>query len=190
MLVCRQDNARARMVGTQHIDQLVIRSVRKNTSYGSIQTTRLNFPCLIGHGGIGHKTREGDGVTPVGCWKLSYFLFRPDKVRKPRSFLPGFPITRLDSWCDLNPSRQYNQPLALILPDTSEALWRSDNLYDIIIIIDHNTQPSVSGQGSAIFIHLQGTANNYTQGCIALQKAHLLKILDQCSSQTKIRILP
>lgn len=188
MLVYQQDNARAHMAGTQLIDQLVIRSVRKNTNFGIIQTGHHSFPCLVGHGGIGQKSREGDRITPVGCWKMGYFLFRSDKIHKPHSFLPGFPITQQDSWCDLSPSRHYNQPLATILPGTSEALWRPDSLYDIIIVLDHNTQPSISGQGSAIFIHLRGTSN-YTQGCIALQKTHMLRILEQCSSRTKVRII-
>ncbi len=31
---------------------------------------------------------------------------------------------------------------------------RADNLYDLIIEIDHNDRPRVAGRGSAVFIHI------------------------------------
>ena len=188
MLGHRQDNARVHMTHTQLVDQLVIRSTGKTASKGRVQVNHITYPCVIGKGGVGVKSREGDGITPVGCWKMAYFLYRADRIQKPHSLLSGFAIRPGDSWCDLVTSRHYNRPLAATLPGSSEALWRQDNLYDIVIVLDHNTRPAISGRGSAIFIHLSGSDNPYTQGCIALDRPDLLKILYSCGPQTKVQI--
>ncbi|VAV98359.1 hypothetical protein MNBD_ALPHA08-1728 [hydrothermal vent metagenome] len=176
------------MTRTQLVDQLVIRSTGKTANNGTVQVNHVTFPCVIGKGGIGVKSREGDGITPVGCWKMAYFLYRPDRIQKIHSLLSGFAIRPSDSWCDLVTSRHYNRPLAETLPSSSEALWRQDSLYDIVIVLDHNTRPAISGRGSAIFIHLSGSNSPYTQGCIALDRPDLLKILYSCGPQTKVQI--
>lgn len=188
MLVHRQDNARDHKVQTQTIDRLVISSNCKNTCNGVTKCGQLHFPCLVGLAGIGQKLHEGDGITPIGCWNISYFLYRSDKISKPHSALSGFPIKKNDSWCDSTNSNHYNLPLAVTLPKSSETLWRPDNLYDIILVLDHNTQPAVRGRGSAIFMHLRGKNTKHTHGCIAYRKPDLLKILKQCGSNTKIFI--
>lgn len=188
MWAYQQDNARGRMARTQLFDLLVISTSSTTGNRAIIRTNHNSFPCLVGNGGIGRKSREGDGITPSGRWGLKYFLYRSDKIQKPFSILPGFPIKRQDSWCDLPDSKSYNRPLAVTLPQSDEALWRSDCLYDIVIVLDHNTQPAISGQGSAIFIHLIGMHKKHTHGCIAIQQSDLLKILSQCGPQTKLLI--
>ena len=35
-----------------------------------------------------------------------------------------------------------------------DRLKRTDQLYDFIIEIDHNTRPRIPGRGSAVFLHL------------------------------------
>ncbi len=176
------------MMRTQLVDQLVISTTRKTASNGIIRANQTDFSCKIGRSGIGIKNREGDGKTPIGSWRMLYFLFRADKIYKPRSSLPGFKISPCDSWCDLSISHRYNYPLARILPQSSEALWRGDNLYDIVVVLDHNTTPNVRGRGSAIFMHLRTKTSNYTQGCIALYQADLQKILRISGPNTKILI--
>ncbi len=176
------------MARTQLIDRLVISSARKSGCNGLVYANNNYFPCLLGRSGIGQKTREGDGITPIGCWAMSYLLYRADKIHKPRSFLRSFAISQNDSWCDNVRSRQYNQPLGITLPGSSEGLWRPDNLYDVIVVLDHNVLPGIRGRGSAIFIHIRNTQSKFTQGCIALSHPDLLKILVGCGPQTKIFI--
>jgi len=176
------------MARTQLIDQLVISSGQKSTCLGLVQANKIHFPCLLGRSGIGQKSHEGDGFTPAGCWTMSYLLYRADKIRKPCSFLPTFAINPLDSWCDSVGSQQYNQPLGITLPGSSETLWRSDNLYDLIVVLDHNTLPSIRGRGSAIFIHIRSPQSKFTQGCIALEHSDLCKILKNCGSGTKVLV--
>ena len=190
MLYHRQDNARGHMASTQIFDQLVISSTRKTGSNGLVRANHINFSCVIGRSGIGQKAREGDGITPIGCWTMSYFLYRADKIRKPVSFLRGFAINPTDSWCDQASSHRYNQPVSFTLPGSSEALWRSDNLYDIIVVLNHNSLPFIRGRGSAVFIHLCNSESNDTQGCIALDQNDLRKLLGSCGPRTRIVITP
>ena len=188
MLVDRQDNARGYMVFTQSVEQIVITKRQKSLFTGTVHVGQKHFVCKIGRGGIKHKSREGDGITPVGCWAMSYFLYRPDKFLKPKSGLPGFPILASDSWCDISDSRRYNQPINFSLPNTSEALWRKDNLYDVIIVLNHNSLPFISGKGSAVFIHLCHSATEFTQGCIALELADMINLLAISGPKTKVLI--
>ncbi len=173
------------MPRTQLIDRLVI---NKTVNNAIIRLNQITFNCLIGHAGIGQKSREGDGLTPVGRWKLVYFLYRSDRISKPRSQLPGFAIKQQDSWNDRSGSRNYNLPLAITLPNSSESLWRADHLYDIVVILNHNSRPAIPGRGSAIFMHLHGPDSNYTHGCIALNQPDLLKVLGCCGPKTDIII--
>jgi len=178
------------MTFTQIIDQIVITPGRKPGSNGLINIKQRYFHCKIGRSGIGQKQREGDGFTPIGRWKMAYFLYRPDKLTKPRSFLQGFPISRDDSWCDVPNSRHYNQPLGFVLPQSSESLWRGDDLYDVVIVIDHNSCPFIANQGSAVFIHICSAQTKYTQGCIALNQADMLQLLAISGPQTSVLIKP
>ncbi len=176
------------MTHTQIVDQLLIKSANKFNSNGVVFTSQANLPCKLGHGGIGQKRGEGDGITPVGNWLMSYFLYRPDRISKPRSYLDGFAFGPNDSWCDLPDSRRYNQPLDFKMPNSSEALWREDQLYDLIIVLNHNTLPAIGGKGSAIFIHVCTEKTKFTQGCIALKQSSLIKLLNVSGPRTRILI--
>ncbi len=57
-----------------------------------------------------------------------------------------------------------------------EQLFRSDHLYDLIIITNWNWPYAVKGRGSAIFIHSWKKKVYPTEGCIALSKKNLLKV--------------
>ena len=70
-----------------------------------------------------------------------------------------------------------------------KVLFRKDNLYDIIIVINYNTRPIVKNKGSAIFIHLAKKNYSGTMGCIGLKKNDLLELLKTISKKTKIKIV-
>ena len=68
-----------------------------------------------------------------------------------------------------------------------EKLYRRDNTYDVLIVIEYNTKKTKPFKGSAIFIHL---TKNYspTEGCIALKKNDLLILLKIINKKSKIKI--
>ena len=91
-------------------------------------------------------------------------------------------------WCDDPESNKYNQLIRLPSKNTHEKLYRKDNIYDLIIVLDYNTNPTVRGKGSAIFIHVSKNSYKKTKGCIALKKKHLLKLIPLIKKNTKIKI--
>ena len=49
-------------------------------------------------------------------------------------------------------------------------------------------KPIIKNKGSAIFIHVAKKNFKKTQGCIAIKKNSLLKILDELKKNTKVKI--
>ena len=144
--------------------------------------------CAVGRRGVGHKEREGDGVTPTGIWPLRRVLYRPDRQSAPHTALPISPITEDDGWCDAPADENYNMAVKLPYPASAEALWRADDLYDIVVVLGFNDAPVIAGKGSAIFLHVAARDFAPTEGCVALKKEKLLALLSEISAGAKIRI--
>jgi L,D-peptidoglycan transpeptidase YkuD (ErfK/YbiS/YcfS/YnhG family) len=96
---------------------------------------------------------------------------------RPRTSLPVRPLKHWDGWCDAVGDRNYNRWVRHPYPASAEKLWRSDRLYDLLVTLDHNACPRIQGHGSAIFMHVAGTSYPATAGCVAMQRAHLLRLL-------------
>ena len=157
---------------------------------GVVRLGVLNLPCALGRRGRRARKREGDGATPVGSWLTVRVLYRADRIRRPMTSLPVKPIGRDDGWCDAPADRNYNRPVRLAYAASAEALWRTDRLYDIVVVLSHNTRPRVRGAGSAIFLHVAKSGYAPTEGCIALRREHLLALLRNLTTGAVIRVLP
>ena len=46
-----------------------------------------------------------------------------------------------------------------------EEMWRKDDLYDIVVVLGHNDDPIVPGNGSAVFLHVASAGYGPTAGC-------------------------
>jgi L,D-peptidoglycan transpeptidase YkuD (ErfK/YbiS/YcfS/YnhG family) len=91
-------------------------------------------------------------------------------------------------WCDDPNSKNYNQLINLPNRDGHEKLFKKNNIYDIIVVLNYNMKPVIKNKGSAIFIHVAKKNYQPTQGCIALKKNDLLKLLSKISKNIKIKI--
>ena len=91
-------------------------------------------------------------------------------------------------WCDDSRSRKYNQEIKFPFKYKAEKLFRKSSFYDIFINIKYNQNPVKKGKGSAIFLHLTNKKYKPTNGCIAILKKDLLKILPDINKKTKISI--
>lgn len=91
-------------------------------------------------------------------------------------------------WCDDSKSKQYNKLIKLPFAYKHEKLFRRENIYDIILVLNYNSNPIKKNKGSAIFIHI--AKNNYkkTEGCVAVKKPHLLKIIKELKPSTIVKI--
>ena len=152
---------------------------------GFLTSENLKFKCSIGYNGVSNKKREGDGCTPIGHFKIIKILYRPDKINVCEFALDSEVIKKLDGWCDDVNSNLYNQKIEFPFNLSAEHLYRNDDLYDIVCIIDYNLNPIIKGKGSAIFLHVASDDYSPTQGCVAIKKDELLQIamkLDRSST--------
>ena len=144
--------------------------------------------CAIGKKGIGRKQKEGDQITPRGIFRVKDILYRKDKINYLRSVIKKTQIKKNMGWCDDPKSKDYNKLIKYPFNYKSEKLYRSNNIYDIILVLDFNMHPIKKNKGSAIFIHISNNKYSPTQGCIAIKKKELLKLIKFIDKKTKIFI--
>jgi L,D-peptidoglycan transpeptidase YkuD (ErfK/YbiS/YcfS/YnhG family) len=157
-----------------------------NATRGWLKLGNLTFPCALGRTGIHVRKREGDGATPAGTWPLVCVLYRADRVRRPRTVLPTRPLRLEDGWCDAPGDRNYNRLVKHPYPASAERLWRADGLYDVLVVLDYNEHPRVRGKGSAIFMHVARSGYAPTEGCIALTRVHLVRLLERLGGRAGV----
>ena len=93
------------------------------------------------------------------------------------------------AWEDNPNKKNYNKLIKLKTLSHEEHLYRKDNLYDLILVIEYNTKKIIKKKGSAIFIHIAKPKYKPTQGCIALKKKDLLDLLGIIKAKEKIKII-
>ena len=141
--------------------------------------------CAVGKRGIGKKMKEGDFVTPRGLFKIKFLLYRKDRIKKLNTSLKKLAITKDMAWCDDPSSNKYNKLTTKSINFSYEKLFKKENTYDLILVLDFNMNPIIKNKGSAIFIHVAKKNYKSTEGCIAIKKIHLLKILNSIKKKKK-----
>ena len=155
---------------------------------GFLKYKNLKFRCALGKAGINKKKIEGDNITPRGTFKIIKIYYRADKLKKIKTFIKKIKIRKNMGWCDDPNSRFYNKQIKLPNKLKHEILYRKDNIYDIICIINYNMNPTIKNKGSAIFLHIAKKKYQKTKGCIALKKNDLIKLVSLIKKNTKIKI--
>ncbi len=155
---------------------------------GYLKYKDLKFKCALGKAGIGKKGIEGDNITPKGVFRIFKIYYRKDRLKKLYSKFKLIKITKSMGWCDDPRSRKYNKAIKLPTKYSHEILYRRDNIYDLILVLNYNMKPVIKNKGSAIFIHIAKKNYKKTLGCIALKKEDLMKILRIIKRNTKIKI--
>jgi len=156
---------------------------------GYLEFKKLKLRCSLGKAGIKKKIKEGDNITPRGVFKIIKVYYRADKIDKIETKIKKIKIKKKIGWCDDPRSVFYNKQIKLPNKFSHEKLYRNDNIYDLILVLNYNMNPIIKNKGSAIFIHV--AKNNYqpTHGCIGLKKKHLLTILKKIKKNTKVKII-
>ena len=148
----------------------------------------LNFKikCAIGKNGVTKNKHEGDLKTPKGIFRFKKVFYRRDRIKFFKSQIKKYYIKKNIGWCDDPASKYYNKEVRFPFKGSAEKLWRKDNIYDLIIIIDYNFNPIIKNKGSAIFLHI--CKKNYapTKGCLAINKKDMLNLLVNVKNNTKL----
>jgi L,D-peptidoglycan transpeptidase YkuD (ErfK/YbiS/YcfS/YnhG family) len=158
-------------------------------------------PAACGRGGVTADKREGDGASPAGTFPLVCAFYRADRIAKPATLLPLAALKPADAWVEDPADANYNRLVALPYPARSETLWRADGLYDLIVVIGYNSDPPISGRGSAIFLHIARPSPERparagrpgmapTEGCIAVTRDILLGLLPRLGPGSTMTIRP
>lgn len=168
---------------------LLVRPDRPDRKHhGVLIADGRSYACCLGPAGIRHNKREGDGATPAGRFPLRGLWYRADRLLAPETELPVMQIQPDDGWCDAPEDPEYNRPVKLPYPASAESLYREDDVYDLIVVPGHNDAPPVPGHGSAVFLHLARSDRGPTEGCVAVARAVLLKLLPQLGPDSILEI--
>lgn len=147
----------------------------------------------------GPEKVEGDGKAPAGIFEIG------DAFGYSASFTAGTTLsyralTDRDYFIDDVNSEDYNQwkTIPADKENNPRSYWgsyermkRSDHLYELGLIVQHNADPVLKGNGSAIFMHVWRQAGSPTVGCTAMDKEILTKLiswLDPSQSPLLIQI--
>ena len=188
MAIGRQDACNSNDMRAGHGRRLWVSGRSRSATRGWFRVGSLIFPCALGRTGLSAAKREGDGATPSGTWRPVLVLYRADRGQRPRTGLPVRALKPDDGWCDAVRDRNYNRWVRHPYPASAERLWRQDELYDVIVVLDHNRRPRIQGAGSAIFMHLARPGYRPTEGCVALERRDLLLVLGMAGRDTRVTI--
>lgn len=149
----------------------------------------ISFKCAVGKNGITNNKVEGDGCTPAGKYSIIQIYYRQDRVVLPSINIPLTAMSQNFGWCDDVSSDHYNKIITFPFKQKAEILFRNDNIYDILCIINYNQNPVIKNKGSAIFLHIARPSYAGTEGCIALNKSDLIQLLTKINTKTNIQII-
>lgn len=162
----------------------------KNKAILTFQKYNIETTAYIGKNGVTLQKKEGDGKTPLGEFELGKILgTHPREEINKNGIVEYQQITKDMYWVDDSKSKYYNQ---LVDITKVEKDWNSaEHLIDYPIqyeyVIEIKTNPcNIKQKGSAIFLHC--TNENPTQGCIAVDRNIMKKLITIINKETKIKI--
>lgn len=155
---------------------------------GYIKYKNFIFRCALGKNGIKKKLREGDNITPRGVFMITKVYYREDKIKSIKTSIKKIKIRKNMIWCDDPKSIFYNKQIKLPCKFSYEKLYRKDNIYNLLAVLNYNTNSIIKNKGSAIFIHVAKKNYKPTAGCIALKQEDLIKLLQIIKKDTQIKI--
>ena len=168
---------------------IIVRRKPGERSKGLLTFGGRTHVCALGKAGISAFKREGDGATPMGSMRIVSGYFRTEGVKLRSAGLPLARIRSDNGWCDAVGDRNYNRPVKLPYPASCESMKRADSLYDLVLVMDYNLRPRVQRGGSAIFFHIARDRLTPTEGCIALPKDVMVRLLPLLSARTMLTVL-
>lgn len=161
---------------------------RPRSHAGVLVAGAVTLRCTIGKNGATRRKREGDGSTPKGRLTVIGWYAPPGPGRLPRSGAAR-PITTATGWCDDPKAASYNRPVRLPLIASHESMARVDGKYDIVGVLDWNVRPRVRMRGSAIFFHINDDPAKGTEGCVALTRDAMRRLLPRLARRAVIEVV-
>ena len=143
--------------------------------------------CGYGRNGLKawNERHEGDQTTPVGSFPILHaFGISPN---------PGTQM----SWRDVTPNSwwsgeqaTYNSWVESATPISGEHLSEYTICYKYAMAVGFNVNPTVYKRGSAIFLHCKNPAEWGSAGCVSVEEADMIALLQQCHNGCYMMIVP
>lgn len=172
------------------LTEILVRAAPGNPRQAIVQAGPLTFRAALGRSGRASLKREGDGATPIAAMRLMSGYYRRDRgVAALMAGLAMRPIRENMLWCDESGNANYNRPVEAPFARSHEKMMRKDHLYDICLVMDWNISSRRQGCGSAIFFHLAKAGYQSTEGCVAIRKRDMLRLLPLVGPKTIVRVL-
>ncbi|MEM5470756.1 L,D-transpeptidase family protein [Hoeflea sp. AS60] len=169
--------------------EVVVRPSPTDRLRGLVRIGPLTLQAALGRGGVTSFKREGDGGTPRAAMAVLSGFRRGGMLTPDHSGLPLQRVGKKDGWCDAPGHAAYNRHVRLPFADSHETLLRNDVLYDFGFVLDWNIRTRRRGAGSAIFLHVAKPGFPPTQGCIALKRRDMLRIMPFLRRGTVFRVI-
>jgi L,D-peptidoglycan transpeptidase YkuD (ErfK/YbiS/YcfS/YnhG family) len=148
---------------------------------------KKHYKCSLGINGLNQSKIEGDKSTPIGTFSLGNLFVRTDRIKNLKTNFNYISIDETMAWSDDSNSKDYNK-LIKVTNSHKEIMYRNDNIYDLILVVNYNIYPIIPNKGSAIFLHISRDNNSPTQGCVALNLDDFREILITLKPSDKIKI--
>jgi L,D-peptidoglycan transpeptidase YkuD (ErfK/YbiS/YcfS/YnhG family) len=177
------------MMPLRPLPEIIVRPQPGDPRRAILQAGSLTFRAALGRSGRTSRKREGDGATPIAGMRILYGFYRRDHGAPPPSRLKLIPIRRWMLWCDAPGDANYNRPVRVPFGKSHEVLTRGDSLYDICLVLDWNIRERKQGAGSAIFFHLVRPGYTPTEGCVAINRRDMERLLPLIGPKTMLRVL-
>lgn len=150
--------------------RLVVRKSKRRLLVFDNEKLVKTYRIVLGASPAGDKVREGDGRTPEGEFTLAV----------------------------KNPDSKFFLSLGLNYPNTEDAARGletnliSQNEYDEILraVDEKRMPPQKTALGGEIYIHGGGTAQDWTEGCVALENRDIEELFNALPPQISVRIEP
>jgi L,D-peptidoglycan transpeptidase YkuD (ErfK/YbiS/YcfS/YnhG family) len=172
------------------LSEILVRPAPGNPRQAIVEAGHLTFRAALGRGGRTSRKREGDGATPIASMRLIRGYYRRDStIGHFATGLPMAPIRKSMLWCDASCDANYNRLVTAPFARSHEAMTREDHLYDICLVMDWNISSRKRNCGSAIFFHLAREGHRPTEGCIAIGRRDMLRLLPLVGPRTIVRVV-
>ncbi|MFN0117452.1 MAG: D-alanyl-D-alanine dipeptidase [Elusimicrobiota bacterium] len=147
----------------------------------------------LGTKGASNKKIEGDKKSPLGLFDIGKAYGKAPSA-PPHSKWPYQPLT--EGWVCVDDPRStyYNQVFdskKIKKKDwgSAENMINQGHLYEWVINIEYNTPNPQPQKGSCIFMHVWRKEDSGTEGCTAMEKSHIVELLQWLKPSAKPQIL-
>lgn len=172
------------------IDNKIYIDIYKNKSILRFPDYNIETNAYIGKKGTTIDKKEGDGKTPIGEFYLGLaFGVHSENEVKHKANVKYIQLNNEMYWVDDPKSKYYNKLINCSKMDknwsSAEHLIDYEVQYEFAVEIKSNPQ-NIPNKGSAIFLHC--IKNKYTEGCIAIDRLIMKRLIELINADTKIQI--